>query len=91
MPDLSGGIFGGGGWLPPCSLFPTDAHPCGQLERDGPGFRATFDTPEGPKVVRAKSVSVTAPTRVAAEVCAGLVPAASDLARAAMALAPPQE
>eukprot|EP00668_Euglena_longa_P013993 GGOE01017949.1.p1 GENE.GGOE01017949.1~~GGOE01017949.1.p1 ORF type:complete len:587 (-),score=116.42 GGOE01017949.1:219-1979(-) len=51
------------------------------LARDGQHFLATFNTPEGPKVVRAKAVSITAPARVAAEICSGLIPAAAGLAK----------
>jgi len=51
------------------------------LAHDGAAFLATYQTPDGTKTVRAKTVAVTAPSRVAAKVCADLVPAAAGLGK----------
>lgn len=52
---------------------------CSALTKEGDDFLATFDTPEGPQTVRAKSVIMTAPTAVAAKLATPLVPAAERL------------
>jgi len=50
-----------------------------KLEKDGDDFLATFETKDGTKQVRAKSVSITSPTRVTAKIAADRVPEAARL------------
>eukprot|EP00520_Triparma_pacifica_P001427 CAMPEP_0118653016 /NCGR_PEP_ID=MMETSP0785-20121206/11617_1 /TAXON_ID=91992 /ORGANISM="Bolidomonas pacifica, Strain CCMP 1866" /LENGTH=541 /DNA_ID=CAMNT_0006545553 /DNA_START=145 /DNA_END=1767 /DNA_ORIENTATION=- len=56
-------------------------HTLKSLEREGDdgAFVATFDTPEGDKVIKAKSVSLTSPTATTSKVASNLVPEASRL------------
>lgn len=46
---------------------------------EGEGYEATFDTPEGPQAVRARSVVLTAPTRVTSKVARDVIPAVERL------------
>ena len=51
-----------------------------KLGKDGDEFLATYETPEGTKVVRAKAVYLTTPTAATAKIAVDLVPAAARLA-----------
>jgi len=56
-------------------------HTLVSLDREGEDglFVAKFDTPEGEKIIKAKSVSLTSPTATTSKVASNLVPAASRL------------
>jgi len=50
-----------------------------KVEKDGDGFKATFDTPKGKKTIKAKTVVSTAPTHALGGVLDSVLPGASVL------------
>jgi len=50
-----------------------------KLPGSGPGFEAVYSTPDGPRTVHAKTVSLTAPAGAASSILGGMLPAAKAL------------